>query len=202
MTTTFKEKDMSFIGKTIKYVVVYPTVAVVTLGIVLSYRPKDEVKIAACIQTHGEQYCDTWGNAEDKATVDAKIAKEEAEALAKIAKEEAEALAKIAKEEAEALQKRFELAVITRLAAEKNRKGFHCLSNWDGSHKGVTNYIKTQLREPDSYEHIETRITPVDSDGNHTLIMQYRARNGFGGMAVELATATVKNTDCSATMQP
>ena len=35
MTTTFKEIDMSFIGKTIKYVVVYPTVAVVTLGIVL-----------------------------------------------------------------------------------------------------------------------------------------------------------------------
>ncbi len=37
---------MSFISKTIKYVVVYPAVAVVALGVGITVWPKDEVKIA------------------------------------------------------------------------------------------------------------------------------------------------------------
>lgn len=84
--------------------------------------------------------------------------------------------------------------------AEQQRKGFHCLSAWDGSHTGLIAQVKAQLREPDSFEHIETRIAPVDENGDHAVAMKYRARNGFGGMNVETALATVKSATCAATL--
>jgi hypothetical protein len=84
--------------------------------------------------------------------------------------------------------------------AEKKRKGFHCLSAWDGSHRDVVRSLKRSLRDPDSFEHEETRITPVDDKGNHTLLMTYRARNGFGGMNIGKLAATVRNSDCSFTI--
>ncbi len=83
-------------------------------------------------------------------------------------------------------------------AAEKKRNGFHCLSSWDGSHREVQTYVEKRMREPDSIEHIETRITPVNETGKHTLIMRYRAKNGFGGMSGGVAIATINNADCSA----
>lgn len=58
-------------------------------------------------------------------------------------------------------------------------------------------YFREQLRDPDSFEHIETRITPVDDDGQHLLFMRYRAANGFGGLNLEQLVATVENDDCS-----
>jgi len=85
-------------------------------------------------------------------------------------------------------------------AAEDRQKGFHCLSAWDGSHRAVVKYVEERLRDPDSFEHIETRITPVNERGEHSLIMQYRAKNGFGGMSLGKALATIGNSDCSATI--
>jgi len=87
-----------------------------------------------------------------------------------------------------------------REAANKKRKGFHCLSAWDGSHRGVENYIKDRLKDPDSFEHIETRITPVSPEGTHSLSMKYRAKNGFGGYTVGVAVAVVANEGCHATI--
>ena len=84
--------------------------------------------------------------------------------------------------------------------AEDTRKGFHCLSSWNGAHRGVEKYVKENLRDPSSYEHIETRITPVNKKGEHSLIMKYRAKNGFGGMTVESIMATVKNETCQASI--
>lgn len=84
--------------------------------------------------------------------------------------------------------------------AEDRRKGFHCLSKWDGSHRELVNELKRSLREPDSFEHVETRITPVNAKGVHLLTMEYRARNGFGGMNVGRLVAAVKNSDCSFTI--
>ena len=83
--------------------------------------------------------------------------------------------------------------------AEEVRKGFHCLSRFDGAHTQVKNFAEEQMRDPDSFEHIETRITPVSDDGNHTLIMTYRARNGFGGITEGRVVAEINNDDCSAT---
>ena len=84
---------------------------------------------------------------------------------------------------------------------EKKCKGFHCLSGWGGFHRGVRTYVEERMREPDSFEHIETRITPVNEKGKHTLTMRYRARNGFGGMTDGVAIATINNAGCSAMVE-
>lgn len=81
--------------------------------------------------------------------------------------------------------------------AADRKAGLHCLSKWNGAHRGVVDKLKGTLREPDSFEHIETRITPVNDKGFHGLMMRYRARNGFGGMNVGSLLASVKNSDCS-----
>ena len=83
--------------------------------------------------------------------------------------------------------------------AENKRKGFHCLEP-DGSHFEVKKYVKKQMRDPESFEHIETRVVPVNDKGQHTLTMKYRARNGFGGMTVGSALAAFNNSDCAATV--
>jgi len=80
---------------------------------------------------------------------------------------------------------------------ENKRKGFHCLSGWNGAHYGVEQYVKKHLRDPDSYQHDETRISPV-KDGEHTLLMTYRAKNGFGGYVPGVVVATVNNETCQA----
>ena len=85
--------------------------------------------------------------------------------------------------------------------AEEKRKGFHCLSSWDGSHRQVVEAVKQRLRDPDSFEHVETMILPVNASGKHGLIMKYRARNGFGGLNVGQAAAIVDNKTCNATLQ-
>ena len=84
--------------------------------------------------------------------------------------------------------------------AEEKRKGFHCLSPWDGNHDGLEALIKTQLKDPDSMETIETRMTPVNANGNHRIVLKYRARNSFGGMVESQATGSVDNDTCKATL--
>ena len=85
------------------------------------------------------------------------------------------------------------------MEAANRRKGFHCLSAWDGSHRGVKQYVENNMRDPDSFEHIETSITPVDQAGKHTLLMKYRARNGFGGMNVAIAVRLIPLSQVSLT---
>lgn len=84
-------------------------------------------------------------------------------------------------------------------AAEEQRKGFHCLSKLDGSNRSLVDQVKAQLRDPDSFEPIETRITPADN-GQHHVTMRYRAKNGFGGYNVSRATAKVDHASCEATL--
>lgn len=84
-------------------------------------------------------------------------------------------------------------------AAADRHQGFHCLSSWDGSNRSTVEQIKRQLREPDSFEHDETKITPVlPGNKTHTLSMRYRARNGFGGMNVATALAAIDPASCEA----
>jgi len=123
-------------------------------------------------------------------------AREQAQ-IERAAEREAERAAEAAEEAAAQAERERAAAAVE---ANNRRQGFHCLSAWNGSHRGVVNYLKDRLRDPDSFEHIETRITPVNTAGEHTLIMQYRARNGFGGMNVEYITATVQNDSCRATI--
>ncbi|QEY15490.1 zinc ribbon domain-containing protein [Cellvibrio sp. KY-GH-1] len=63
-------------------------------------------------------------------------------------------------------------------------------SPWDGSHRQLEAYVKKNLKDPDSYEHIETRYS--DKGDTVTISMKYRAKNSFGGYAVENIIATAK----------
>lgn len=94
---------------------------------------------------------------------------------------------KRAKEEAKAVK-----------AATDKKAGFHCLNSWDGSHREVVRAVKNQLRDPSSFEHVQTRITPMSESGEHRLTMTYRAKNGFGALTGGLVVATVRNATCSA----
>jgi hypothetical protein len=83
--------------------------------------------------------------------------------------------------------------------ADERRKGFHCLSAWSGHSEGLVDAVKAQLREPESFEAIKTLIAPVDN-GSHAVLMTYRARNGFGGMNVAEAAATIDTETCAVTL--
>ena len=87
--------------------------------------------------------------------------------------------------------------------AEDRRNGFHCLSAWDGSNRSANSQIVAALRDPDSFEHAETRIWPLDEKaGEHGAMITYRARNGFGGMNVERIYARINHESCEARLLP
>lgn len=70
---------------------------------------------------------------------------------------------------------------------EKIEKQF---TSWDGSHIQLKKYIKNNLKDPNSFEHIKTTYTPTpitDIEGNEyiTVNMEYRAKNSFWWYIVE-----------------
>ena len=63
-------------------------------------------------------------------------------------------------------------------------------SGWDGSAHVVERGIKAQLKDPDSYKHIETKY--VDTGfGNVTVTTRYSARNSFNAVVPSMAAAVV-----------
>ena len=62
-------------------------------------------------------------------------------------------------------------------------------SAWDGSHLGLTKFIKASMNDPKSYEHVET----VYGDRGEYLIVEttFRGKNAFGGMVVNTVRAEV-----------
>lgn len=85
-------------------------------------------------------------------------------------------------------------------AAADRKQGFHCLNPLDGSNRSLVDQVKRQLRDPNSFEHDETRIGPITgaTEGRHPVSMRYRARNGFGGMNVQAAVGLVDPKSCEA----
>lgn len=109
----------------------------------------------------------------------------------------AEAKAALARTEARAKQEADAKAAAEQ--ADFRRKGFHCLSAWSGHSDSFVDAVKAQMRDPDSFEPIETRIGAVDG-GKHPVVMKYRARNGFGGMNVAEAAGVIDTETCIATV--
>lgn len=62
-------------------------------------------------------------------------------------------------------------------------------SGWDGSHDGLTRYIKEHMNDPDSYEHIETKF--ADRGDYIVVITKFRGANAFGGKVINSVTAKV-----------
>lgn len=55
-------------------------------------------------------------------------------------------------------------------------------SVWDGAHRKLEKLIETNLKDPDSYEHIETKY--IDKQDHILVYMKYRAKNSFGGFVI------------------
>ena len=92
-------------------------------------------------------------------------------------------------------------AVDTSVSAEERRKGFHCLSPLDGNHDGIEALIRAQLDDPGSMETHETAITPVGDNGQHTIRVDFSAKNRFGGRVRTVAWGYVDPTTCTATLR-
>lgn len=75
---------------------------------------------------------------------------------------------------------------------DKHRKGIErAFDPWNGSHINLVQFVKANLKDPGSFEHIETRYGEMD-DGNIKVYMRYRARNSFGGMVPSEIIVTAK----------
>ena len=62
-------------------------------------------------------------------------------------------------------------------------------SPYDGSHNGLTELIKKNMPDPESYEHVETRFS---DKGDHIFVVtKFRGKNGFGGYVFQTVSANV-----------
>ena len=84
-----------------------------------------------------------------------------------------------------------------RLRAEKERteKISYHFSAWDGSHIELKNYIKRNMNDPSSFQHVET----LYSDKGDYLVVQmtFRGKNAFGGLVLNSVTANILVDDPS-----
>jgi len=71
-----------------------------------------------------------------------------------------------------------------------------CLSGMSGAHLEMRRVVRSRMREPSSFEHIETRVTAPVSN-RQTVFMTFRARNGFGGMTLGAARADINHATCA-----
>lgn len=62
-------------------------------------------------------------------------------------------------------------------------------SPWNGSLPALVEQTKESMKDPDSFEHIET--TYRDDGNGLTVIMKYRGTNGFGAIVTETTSAKV-----------
>lgn len=66
----------------------------------------------------------------------------------------------------------------------------HLFSVWNGSYRPLVDRVKARLNDPKSFKHVETRYK---EEGDYVYInMQYRAKNGFGGVVTDYAETKVR----------
>lgn len=74
----------------------------------------------------------------------------------------------------------------------------HCGSAWDGTFLQAVDKFKNQLRDPDSFQAIKTHYDTTANDTHKVVfVMDYRAKNGFGGMNVGRAVGIIDLTTCN-----
>lgn len=123
------------------------------------------------------------------------VSSSNSEKESELLKTERERVSQVKKQEQEQRVQKIREERLEQEKADKI-KGFHCLSAWDGSLAELKREVKNRTRNPKSFKHVETKVTPANKQGKHTAIMTYRAENGFGGMTVGVARALYNNSDC------
>lgn len=68
---------------------------------------------------------------------------------------------------------------------ERSHKPVVQNSKWDSSVYQVKEYLKKNLKDPDSYESIDWYSVIENVDGTYSVRHTFRARNSFGGMNIE-----------------
>ena len=83
----------------------------------------------------------------------------------------------------------------------ERRAGKHCLDG-SGVHVEFFTLVQINLRDPDSLKMstTNTRIGPL-IDGRHRIVMDFNARNGFGGMDRGTATGWIDHISCTAEIE-
>jgi type IV secretory pathway VirB10-like protein len=142
--------------------------------------------------------------AEEEAKLKAEEAKKKAEQIKK-AKEEAKRKAEeIAKKKAEEAKKAEEekkakieaeqqakIAKIKKVGEEYNNWINSQFDPWDGSHIQLTELIKQNMNNPDSFKHVETTYTNLGLHVGIKVYETFRGTNAFGGVVTNQAIATV-----------
>jgi hypothetical protein len=82
-----------------------------------------------------------------------------------------------------------------RFSMQDIEKGFHCLTGDGGSHRSFTEDVFRKLGQPAGFEHLETRVTSKDDQGDHRIEMQYRF--GWGEVKNRTAEGVFRNSDCA-----
>jgi hypothetical protein len=86
-----------------------------------------------------------------------------------------------------AAQKKLREAQAAKAEFERGIEGQ--FSKRDGSHRNVERTLKESLKDPSSYEHVETRY--VAHSNSLTVYTSYRAKNSFGAKVLNSAVAEV-----------
>lgn len=73
----------------------------------------------------------------------------------------------------------------TPTKADKIKKQFNA---WNGSHIALVRYVKSQMNNPSSYEHVSTKYAELDN-GNLQIVMTYRGENAFWALIKQTVTA-------------
>lgn len=65
-------------------------------------------------------------------------------------------------------------------------------SAWDGSQTNLVKFVKQNMNDPKSFEHVETRYWDNGKSDTIVIKMTYRGKNAFGGVVTERVRATAK----------
>lgn len=71
-----------------------------------------------------------------------------------------------------------------------------CLTGFDKHVFEFAWAVKDKLKDPDSFDHVQTLVTYPTPAGIQTVRMTYRAKNSFGALVLERAEAQVNIRGC------
>ena len=60
-------------------------------------------------------------------------------------------------------------------------------SSWDGSNPELVAYVKKGMKDPSSFEHVETRFN--DKGDHYEIYMQFRGKNSFNAIVTQQVIA-------------
>lgn len=81
------------------------------------------------------------------------------------------------------------IANISKAKENRKKEIEQQFSSWDGSHRNLERYIKQNMNDPDSYEHVSTQYWDM---GDHLVVLtKYRGKNAYGGKVLAMTKAEV-----------